>query len=949
MILTIILSVIGFLTLVSFVFIVLILTQKHRHQTQEKKIKAARDYLFAKYFDGKNVSLPVSNRFFIDALIDVEEQIKIEPSIRQAIINDFISPSLLHSYHRQLNSVSGYRRKMASYYLGAFKTAQTIGYIYERLLKEKNQAVRMNLIINMRHSLSGEHLLPIMESLINSRLLYQKRIATILATHYPEPDQIFIRFKDDLRYEVIYVLLRIASYHSTAITTKYMTDLYEKVETMPFDFTKRQTICDEILHNLLTHRPDLLGQEKYMRSPDFALRKFSILAMRYQPSLKCLNRLIADLDESDLDEARIETIAKTVFEKKEYVDHLIRIYNDLNSYKKTRIVEILSERIEYVILRTYNKNKPLLQSIISYMFLDKNISSLIDFLNHNPNPAIEEILLEMLEYELGRDEALLLEFRVYTSQRILAKLGLLSYSYPSEVKKKSPREVKKIIWVSTWLLFGVLLFPLIYVIRLNVQLFNMDIWSILQGFLIESNVYLIYYFASINVIYIMLFVIALIGSRRQVNLAKTRKFSLLFSDRLLPGISIIAPAYNEEVNVIDSVNSLLNLKYPNYEVIVVNDGSKDQTLAKLVDYFKLERKHLSYQAHLGTKKIRALYYSKEIPNLLVVDKQNGGKADALNVGINVSSKAYVCGIDADSVLEGDALLKLTSTMLDDTKPFIAMGGNIYPANGFKFDRGEVVSRSIPSGLVTRLQTIEYLRAFTSGRIGWSQIKSLMIISGAFGLFNKEALIETGGYLTSSGQYKKDTVGEDMELVVRLTRESLEQKRDYRVSYVYNAYCYTELPSDPKTLLKQRNRWQRGLVDILSFHRHIIFNPAFKQVGMIGAPYFFIYEFIGPLLEAFGLVMLVIATALGLLNLEILLAMFTVSIAFGVVISLSSLFMSEQEILMMSKNDTFILILYAILENFGYRQLVSLHRVQSTFSALKESGQWGLQKRTGFKR
>lgn len=494
-----------------------------------------------------------------------------------------------------------------------------------------------------------------------------------------------------------------------------------------------------------------------------------------------------------------------------------------------------------------------------------------------------------------------------------------------------------------------ILFPTIYLAQLNVGLLSLSFQQIIVGFLIETNVYLIFYFLTINLIYIILFIIALIGSKRQVNLAKTRKSSLLFTDRLLPGISIIAPAYNEEVSVVDSVHSLLNLKYPNYEVVVVNDGSKDQTLEKLIAAFNLERKHLSYKQKIGTKKIRALYATKDIPNLLVVDKQNGGKADALNVGINVSSKEYVCGIDADSVLESDALLKLTSTMLDDTRPFIAMGGNIYPANGFSFDRGQVVKRSIPKGLFARLQTIEYLRAFTSGRIGWSQMRSLMIISGAFGLFNKADLIETGGYLTSSGVYKKDTVGEDMELVVRLSREYLEKKRSFRVSYVANAYCYTELPVDGKTLLKQRNRWQRGLVDILSLHRNIIFNARYKQIGLLGAPYFFLFEFVGPLLETLGLIVLVIATSLGLLSLEILLGLFTVSIVFGMVISLSALFMSEQEYLMMNKRDTIVLIFYAILENFGYRQLISIHRVKSTFSALKESGTWGSQKRQGFKK
>ncbi len=323
------------------------------------------------------------------------------------------------------------------------------------------------------------------------------------------------------------------------------------------------------------------------------------------------------------------------------------------------------------------------------------------------------------------------------------------------------------------------------------------------------------------------------------------------------------------------------------------------------------------------------------------------KADALNVGINVSKKPYVCGIDADSILEGDALLKIASVMLDDTKETIAVGGNIYPANGFTFDKGQVEKRSIPKEMLCRFQTIEYLRAFTSGRIGWSEIKSLMIISGAFGLFHKGELIKAGGYLTSSGSFKKDTVGEDMELVVRLTMQALKEKKPYLVSYVHNAYCYTELPSDLKTLLKQRNRWQRGLIDILSYHRDIAFKKDYKQIGFIGYPYFFIFEFLGPFLELQGYIMLTVALILGLLNPVILLGIFTASIAFGIVISLSSFYMSEKEMLMMSQKDMYKLLFYAIFENFGYRQMIGMHRAISTFKALRESGQWGTQKRKGF--
>ncbi|AUD66135.1 hypothetical protein BK011_03545 [Tenericutes bacterium MZ-XQ] len=475
----------------------------------------------------------------------------------------------------------------------------------------------------------------------------------------------------------------------------------------------------------------------------------------------------------------------------------------------------------------------------------------------------------------------------------------------------------------------------------------MSLKEIIESFLIDANIYLIFYFGLINMVYIILFLFALSGSKRQTDLAKTKPFTVLFTDQLLPGISIIAPAYNEELSIIDSVTSLLNLKYPDYEVIVVNDGSKDQTLVKLIDHFELERKHPSFLKSINTKDIRGVYQAKDIPNLVVVDKQNGGKADALNVGINVSKKPYVCGIDADSILEGDALLKIASVMLDDTKETIAVGGNIYPANGFTFDKGQVEKRSIPKEMLCRFQTIEYLRAFTSGRIGWSEIKSLMIISGAFGLFHKQALIKAGGYLTSSGSFKKDTVGEDMELVVRLTMQALKEKKPYLVSYVHNAYCYTELPSDMKTLLKQRNRWQRGLIDILSYHRNVAFNKDYKQIGFIGYPYFFIFEFLGPFLELQGYIMLALAIVLGLLNSVILLGIFTASIAFGVVISLSSFYMSEKEMLMMSQKDMYKLLFYAIFENFGYRQIISIHRAISSFKALRESGQWGAQKRKGF--
>ncbi|MDY0294944.1 MAG: glycosyltransferase family 2 protein [Acholeplasmataceae bacterium] len=352
---------------------------------------------------------------------------------------------------------------------------------------------------------------------------------------------------------------------------------------------------------------------------------------------------------------------------------------------------------------------------------------------------------------------------------------------------------------------------------------------------------------------------------------------------------------------------------------------------------------------IKTRSLRGVYLNQRIPNLIVIDKQNGGKADALNLGINAAKYDYICGIDADSLLEEEALLKLMSITLDDTKDHIALGGNIVPVNGCEVDRGKIEKQGLGKKGVVKFQTIEYLRAFTTGRIGWSKINSLLIISGAFGLFDRKTLIKTGGYLTVSGELKKDTVGEDMELVVRLTYRALKDKLPYKVQYVHHANCYTELPSDYKSLFKQRNRWQRGLLDILSYHRKMLFNPRYKQPGLIAFPYFFIFEMIGPFVEMMGYIALLIGLIFGLLNTPLVILLFVVTIGYGIIISLFSLYIAERKMILYTNKETLMLIFIGIIENLGYRQAVSLHRVVSTFSALREKGSWGSQKRTGFQK
>jgi cellulose synthase/poly-beta-1,6-N-acetylglucosamine synthase-like glycosyltransferase len=341
-------------------------------------------------------------------------------------------------------------------------------------------------------------------------------------------------------------------------------------------------------------------------------------------------------------------------------------------------------------------------------------------------------------------------------------------------------------------------------------------------------------------LYLLILALSFKGARQQARLWRLKDKHFLYTRRLLPSISIIAPAYNEAANIIESTNSLLNQRYPHFELIVVNDGSKDQTLNTLIDYFKLEKIDMIYRTRLKSRSLRGIYVNKNIPNLIVGEKVNGGKADSLNVGLNISSKEFFCGIDADSLLEPEALLRAVSVMIDSKEESIAGGGNICPVNGCIVEKGSLDEISLPKKFIARLQSLEYIRAFMSGRVGWAYINTLLIISGAFGIFNRERTIKTGGYLTKSGKYQKDTVGEDMELVVRLSRQMREQGIPYTVNYAFNANCWTEVPESWKVLHRQRDRWHRGLIDIILFHRKLIANPRYGRLGIVGMLYYFLF-------------------------------------------------------------------------------------------------------------
>lgn len=450
------------------------------------------------------------------------------------------------------------------------------------------------------------------------------------------------------------------------------------------------------------------------------------------------------------------------------------------------------------------------------------------------------------------------------------------------------------------------------------------------------------YFAVLNAMYLAFTAIAWRSLSAHLRLRGHSPAAESFASPLTPPISILLPAYNEEAGVVDSVTSLLNLRYPEFEIIVVNDGSRDGTIERLRASFDLVPVRKALRQEIPTAPIRAAYVSRRQRNLWVVDKENGGKADALNAGVNAARYPYVCAIDADAVLEEEALLRVAKPILDDPDLVVATGGIVRIANGCVVDRGRIVSVGLPRSRLATVQVIEYFRAFLIGRIGWSRLNALLIISGAFGLFRRSLVTEVGGYAT-------DTVGEDVELVVRLHRHLRERGEEYRIEFVPDPVCWTEAPEGFRVLSRQRRRWHRGLGETLWRHRRLTFNPRYGHLGMQAFPYFLVFEFLGPVLELLGPPAIVIWWSFGLLSLPFLLGFLAVAFLLGILLSIAALALEEFSFRRHRRNrEVARLLLFSVFENLGYRQLVAFWRLLAFIDLARRRRGWGEMQRKGFR-
>ena len=456
-----------------------------------------------------------------------------------------------------------------------------------------------------------------------------------------------------------------------------------------------------------------------------------------------------------------------------------------------------------------------------------------------------------------------------------------------------------------------------------------------------SNQTLFWYYLATNLAYLAMLIIALKTSARHQRRLESHRLSWFKDTPMTPPITVIAPAHNEEASIRVAIRNLLELDYPQLEIIVVNDGSRDRTLEELRDEFRLRAVRAVYVAEVKSASIRGLYRSDVDSRLLVVDKDAGGsKADAVNAGLNAATSPYICIVDSDSVLERDALLRIMVPILEDPKRVVAVGGIIRVLNGSEIKNGQLRRVRLPRKSIEAIQVIEYLRAFLIGREAWAQGNMLTIISGAFGLFRTDLVRAVGGYRASS-------IGEDMDVVARMHRHLREKGVDYQIRFVPDPMCWTEVPSDLRSLGRQRARWQKGLLDVLWPNRDMLFRPRYGRIGCFALPYLWLFELLAPIMEIVGITTIILAASLGVLSREFFLQFMIFGYAFATVISIGSVL--QEEVTYKRYNDwkdVVRLVSYCFFEHFPYRQLHMIWRLQGLWQYLRGDREWKPLKRKG---
>ncbi|RAJ82052.1 cellulose synthase/poly-beta-1,6-N-acetylglucosamine synthase-like glycosyltransferase [Chitinophaga dinghuensis] len=462
----------------------------------------------------------------------------------------------------------------------------------------------------------------------------------------------------------------------------------------------------------------------------------------------------------------------------------------------------------------------------------------------------------------------------------------------------------------------------------------------------ESTIFV--YGLVLILVYALLAILSLVAIRKYLSRTSQQQLDALAGSQLAPGITILAPAFNEGLTIIANVRSLLTINYPRFEIVIINDGSTDNTLEQLIQEFDMVAVDFAYNEKIRTQPVRQIFKSRDLAysNLVVIDKVNGkSKADATNAGINIASFNYFLCTDVDCVLHKDTLLELIKPILQEGKKrLIAIGATLRIANSSEFDEGVMTRMRPPKKLLPRFQEVEYIRSFVLGKMGWSYLNCVPNVSGGLGLFDKEIAIKCGGYDHSS-------FGEDMELLTRMAIFCKDNRIDYAVRYIPRTLCWTEGPATLQIFGRQRTRWARGLAQLIRSHFRVFLRPRYGRFGMIVFPYNFFFELLAPLIEISGIIVYIILAVSGYINWPYAIMLLIFVYTYAVMISTLAILWDQLSFrYYKTVREVLSLCLMPFLEFLLYHPLITIFSLRGYFYYLTgKRSTWGNMQRQGFKK
>lgn len=879
----------------------------------------------------------------LNALERISARFEIPPAAREAAARRI--ESLFRRYALMLGSPYRDHRLLAAYILRFFRADAAARALARRIPQERSRAVLLRAADTAVYLGASELIPPLLDSLPGKPDFFVSRLAATLAPQGGALEALFSRRSLESREEKLFFIYA-ARQRPCSVFGEYLKALVASSSGASVQPSTEMELARLAARALADSRPSVLDSRLCLAHPDPEIRRTAIRSLGGRDSPDTVERLFGFLADPLSRASAAAALRALTLARPQYLKLVLhRFYQEEKAEVRNALADVLHERLDYFLYGIRSSREPAVLRLVSTLLESGRCYGIASFLNRNHDPRVEDALLPTVQVMLELNPSLAGPLATSLKAHVRERLGLSAPPLPERNRRPTAKSSDRPLLLAVFLAAVVL--PIAALFAWEFLAPGASFLKALATFLSDFSKGFAFYALSINAFSLALLWFSVRELSFQIRAKKSRPSSMVFREGMLPTISVIVPAFREEKTIVQSVRALLDLKYPDYEVIVVNDGSPDGTLDVLTGEFALERTEPRGMPEIGTAEILGWYRSPANPRLWVIDKVNGGKADALNAGINAARGDYICGIDADSILEQEALLRAAVLALDGEDEFVAAGGNILPANGCEVHEGDVARIRIPRSPIALFQTVEYLRAFLAGRLGWARLKGMLIISGAFGLFSRRRVVEAGGYMTRQGPLKRDTVGEDMELVVRLVRSMREKGLPYDVSYAFDANCWTEVPEDASSLHRQRDRWQRGLLEILSYHRRMILNPRYGRIGLGSILYYLVFETLGPFYELMGYAVSILSMALGLLDPRVVLLLFSGAVLSGILVSTSSLAVAERQVLYFSVPETWKLIGYAVLENFGFRQWTGLIRVAAYVGYLSGKGGWGSQKRKGF--